>query len=50
MPNWKHIRWADLPVERRRRLVVMMGELIQRQISPVREADHEGGMSRADAS
>lgn len=45
----KHIRWTDLPIERRRRLAVILGELIQRRMSADREADHDGG-PRPDAA
>lgn len=45
----KRIRWTDLPIERRRRLVVILGELIQRQMLLQREADHDAG-TRPDAA
>jgi hypothetical protein len=49
MSHRKHIHWTDLPVERRRRLMVILGELIQRKMSADREADHEDG-TRPDAA
>ena len=45
----KHVRWMDLPIERRRRLVVILGELIQRRMSANRETDHEDGTRRGAA-
>lgn len=39
----KNIHWTDLPTDRRRRLVVILGELIQRQLSLPQEASHDNG-------
>ena len=45
----KRVRWTDLPIERRRRLIVILGELIQRRMSADWEAGHEEG-TRPDAT
>lgn len=39
----KHLRWTDLPVERRRRIVAILGELIQRRMAADRETGHDDG-------
>ena len=49
MSHRKQIHWKDLPAERRRRLVVILGELIQRRLSSGREGNHED-RSRGDAA
>jgi len=37
----RFLRWQDLPIERRRRLVVLVGGLIRQRLSAAREAGHE---------
>lgn len=49
MSHRKLTHWKDLPAERRRRLVVILGELIQRRMLSGREGGHEDG-SRGDAA
>ena len=50
MASRKNIQWADLPIERRRRLAVMLGELIRRRMAADRETVDESGKRRAGAS
>src|SRR4051812_36038821 len=43
------LRWTDLPIDRRRRLVVLISTLIRQRLSADREACHEHGGEAFDA-
>src|SRR3982751_6736322 len=43
------LRWTDLPIDRRRRLVVLISTLIRQRLSVDREACHEHGGEAFDA-
>jgi hypothetical protein len=42
-----NIGWADLPAERRRRIVVLLSNLIQSRLAIDREVSHEGAADPA---
>jgi hypothetical protein len=40
-PKPTTIRWQDLPPDRRRRLMILIGSLIRQRLAVLQEADHE---------
>ena len=46
-PKQIDIQWTDLPADRRRRLVAVISNLIQRNLSTDREISHECGTGLA---